>query len=278
MKKLLFPLLIPYGILAQVGINTSNPQGSFHVDGSKDNPATGIPTANQQLNDVIVTSEGRLGVGTIAPDSSSSIEVNTTSRGFLPPRMSNTQRDAIPLPATGLMIFSTTNNCLQTNIGTPASPNWGCVAVQGTLGAPVVQVNSYTPNTAAGSTASQICLGSICVRHNGTANEGSILLRSNTGASIANTSVAGFQIATSGVNQGDTEIINLTTSYTQFYRGGASGGEFINYQVCTGNGENYRIFLTMVAPVTNPGAGNGMYLLNLERVRQYLIKSFKIIN
>jgi len=254
-------------VTGQVGIQTSNPQGSFHIDGAKDNPVSGIPTANQQANDVIITPEGRLGVGTIAPDSSSSVEVSTTSKGFLPPRMTNTQRDAIALPATGLMIYSTTNKCLQTNIGTPASPNWGCVAVQGSTGAAVVQVNSYTPNTPAGSAASETCLGSLCVRHNGTASEGSILLRSNTGAPIPNSSIAGFQVATSGINMGDTEIVSLSTAYTQFYRGGASGGEFINYQVCTGTGENYRIFLTMVASVTNPTAGNGMYLLNLERIR-----------
>ncbi|ALR30807.1 hypothetical protein ATE47_09835 [Chryseobacterium sp. IHB B 17019] len=254
-------------VTGQVGILTSNPQGPLHIDGAKDNPTTGTPTAIQQTNDVIITPEGRLGVGTIAPDSSSSVEVNTTSKGFLPPRMTNTQRDAIALPATGLMIYSITSKCLQTNIGTPAAPNWGCVAVQGSTGAAVVQVNSYTPNTPAGSAASETCLGSICVRHNGTVNEGSILLRSNTGASIPNSSVAGFQVATSGINQGDTEIVNLTTTYTQFYRGGASAGEFINYQVCTGTGENYRIFLTMVASVFNPGAGNGMYLLNLERIR-----------
>lgn len=270
MKKIFPIIFLAAGnafMTAQVGIQTSNPQGIFHIDGSKDNPVTGAPTVSQQVNDVIVTAGGRLGVGTITPDASSSVEVNTTSRGFLPPRMTNAQRDAIALPATGLMIFSTTTNCLQTNIGTPASPDWGCVAVQGSAGVPVVQVNSYTPNTPAGSTASQICLGAICVRHNGTANEGSILVRSNTGASIPNSSVAGFQVATSGINQGDTEIVTLTTSYTQFYRGGASGGEFINYQVCTGTGENYRIFLTMISPTLNPGAGNGMYLLNLERVR-----------
>ena len=254
-------------ITAQVGILTPNPQGPFHIDGAKDNSATGIPTASQQVNDVIVTPEGRLGVGTIAPDSSSSVEVSTTSRGFLPPRMTNVQRDAIASPATGLMIYSTTSNCLQTNIGTPASPDWGCVAIQGSTGAPVVQVNSLTPNTAAGSTASEICLGSICVKHNGAAIEGSIMIRSNTGASIPSSSIAGFQVATSGINMGDTEIVTLTTAYTQFYRGGASGGEFINYQVCTGTGENYRIFLTMVASVLNPGAGNGRYLLNLEKIR-----------
>lgn len=51
----------------QVGINTTNPQGIFHVDGAKDNNPAGAPTAQQQNNDFIVTPEGNVGVGTAAP-------------------------------------------------------------------------------------------------------------------------------------------------------------------------------------------------------------------
>ncbi len=52
---------------AQVGINTANPQGAFSVDGAKDNPATGTPTATQQLNDFSVTATGNVGIGNVAP-------------------------------------------------------------------------------------------------------------------------------------------------------------------------------------------------------------------
>lgn len=52
---------------AQVGINTGNPQATFHVDGARDNAATGTPTAAQQSDDVAVTSSGNLGIGTVAP-------------------------------------------------------------------------------------------------------------------------------------------------------------------------------------------------------------------
>jgi hypothetical protein len=41
---------------AQVGIGTQNPQTTFHIDGSKDNPATGTPSTVQQDNDFSVTS------------------------------------------------------------------------------------------------------------------------------------------------------------------------------------------------------------------------------
>lgn len=72
MKKIKFYLLLALLSMstisyAQVGINTSNPQTTFHVDGAKDNAATGTPTVTQQANDVAVTSQGRLGVGTVVP-------------------------------------------------------------------------------------------------------------------------------------------------------------------------------------------------------------------
>ncbi|SHF47266.1 hypothetical protein [Chryseobacterium takakiae] len=212
---------------------------------------------------------GNIGVGTISPNGSAALDINVNNRGFLPPRMTNTERNAIGSPATGLIVFSTTDGCLQINSGTPAAPNWGCIASQTGGGTAVVQVNSFTPNTPAGQALSEVCLGSICIRHDGAAAEGSIQIRSNTGSPIANTSVAGFQVATSGINEGNTVITTLATTYgsTIFYRGGASGGEFINYQISTGTGENYRAFLTLVGPSLIPGAGNGNYLLNLEKVR-----------
>lgn len=52
---------------AQVGIDTSNPQAAFHIDGGKDNPSSGAPSTLQQANDVVVTSTGNVGLGTTAP-------------------------------------------------------------------------------------------------------------------------------------------------------------------------------------------------------------------
>lgn len=70
MKKqiiLIVTLLTSATYFAQVGIRTSNPQTALHVDGAKDNAATGIPTAAQQLNDAVVTSTGSFGLATISP-------------------------------------------------------------------------------------------------------------------------------------------------------------------------------------------------------------------
>ena len=60
---------------AQIGINTTNPQGTFHIDGAKDNAATGVPTLAQQANDVAVTPSGNVGIGTVSP----SVKLEITS-------------------------------------------------------------------------------------------------------------------------------------------------------------------------------------------------------
>lgn len=60
---------------SQVGINTTNPQGVFHVDAGKDNPVTGAPNASQQLNDFVVTSTGNVGIGTTTP--AAKMEINS---------------------------------------------------------------------------------------------------------------------------------------------------------------------------------------------------------
>jgi trimeric autotransporter adhesin len=52
-------------------------------------------------------STGSAGIGTVAPNASSILEMQSTSKGVLIPRMTKTQRTAIASPATGLLIFQT---------------------------------------------------------------------------------------------------------------------------------------------------------------------------
>jgi hypothetical protein len=50
---------------------------------------------------------GAAGIGTISPGASSLLEIRSTSKGILIPRMTLTQRNAIAKPATGLLIYQT---------------------------------------------------------------------------------------------------------------------------------------------------------------------------
>jgi hypothetical protein len=45
------------------------------------------------------------GIGTTTPHTSAKLDVTSTDKGFLPPRMTNSQRTAIPSPAAGLMVY-----------------------------------------------------------------------------------------------------------------------------------------------------------------------------
>jgi hypothetical protein len=53
--------------------------------------------------------QAQVGVGTSTPAASAKLEISSTTQGFLPPRMSSSQRNAISSPVAGLMIWC--NNC-----------------------------------------------------------------------------------------------------------------------------------------------------------------------
>jgi len=61
-----------------------------------------------------------LGIGTTNPNASALLDINSTSKGLLIPRMSTTQRNAIASPAVGLQIFNTDDQCIDMYDGS----NW----------------------------------------------------------------------------------------------------------------------------------------------------------
>ena len=48
-----------------------------------------------------------LGIGTSTPDASAKVQIDSTTQGFLPPRMTSLQRGNILSPAVGLMVYQT---------------------------------------------------------------------------------------------------------------------------------------------------------------------------
>jgi len=68
-------------------------------------------------------------IGGAVANPSALLDLQSTNRGFLPPRMTSAERSAIANPATGLFVFNTTFNCLEMNIGTPTQPVWNCLSV-----------------------------------------------------------------------------------------------------------------------------------------------------
>jgi hypothetical protein len=62
-----------------------------------------------------IDSSGRVGIGTSSPDATAILDVSSTTAGFLPPRMSTAQRDAIGggAPQEGLILYNVTTDKLQ---------------------------------------------------------------------------------------------------------------------------------------------------------------------
>jgi hypothetical protein len=64
----------------------------------------------------IKRSTGNVGINNTNPDATAILDVASTTKGFLPPRMTTAQKNAIATPAAGLMVYDTTLNklCVRT--------------------------------------------------------------------------------------------------------------------------------------------------------------------
>lgn len=96
-------------------------QNLFNTDGTQTDASRTYDIASGQvlnfikgsinLNDTLYVDETsasvHIGGGATAPEASAVLEVNSTTKGFLFPRMTSAQRLAIGSPATGLMVYQT---------------------------------------------------------------------------------------------------------------------------------------------------------------------------
>jgi trimeric autotransporter adhesin len=89
---------------------------SWRLTGNNDaNASSKLGTLNSQSLKVYTNGvermrldvSGRIGIGTTNPHNSAVLDLSSTSRGLLAPRMTEAQRNAIVSPATGLMIYQT---------------------------------------------------------------------------------------------------------------------------------------------------------------------------
>lgn len=128
-----------------VGINTTNPTAGLHVHGLSGIKITDAFAAQggslsfngsifqiknlsngslvldspmmlgfniNGMSKMVVDSTGKVGIGTATPATSAALDVTSTTGGFLPPRMTTTQRAAVPSPAEGLLVYDVTESQL----------------------------------------------------------------------------------------------------------------------------------------------------------------------
>lgn len=108
-------------LFAQVGIGTVRPQGIFHVDSKKDNPTDEYPNLEQQKNDVIITNNGQVGLGTLTP--SAKLDV----KGYI---KVGTQNDEPAVsPRAGMIRYNTDIGKFEGYVDDAGSGNPGWVAL-----------------------------------------------------------------------------------------------------------------------------------------------------
>ena len=97
-------------ILGALQISSGNPGNSKYLRSDANGLATwgDVGWTDLGTDVVLLDSSNNVGIGTPTPDASAKLEVASTAKGFLSPRMTGTQRDAISSPATGLKIYNTT--------------------------------------------------------------------------------------------------------------------------------------------------------------------------
>lgn len=114
-------VLQPYGGEVVIGSTTGFfPAERLGVNGGARVRGTGTTNANNALiaeNSagtvlVYVKNNGETGFGSTSNHASALVQIDSSTKGFLPPRMTTTERNAISSPAAGLIIYNTTTNKL----------------------------------------------------------------------------------------------------------------------------------------------------------------------
>lgn len=84
----------------------------------------------------------QVGVGTVTPDASAVLDVSSTTKGLLLPRVASGA--SVTTPATGLVIFNTTTNQAEINTGTPAAPVWSALGGAAFKSVTLLKTSAYT--------------------------------------------------------------------------------------------------------------------------------------
>lgn len=204
----------------------------------------------------------QMGIGTTTPDNSSMLDIRSTSKGFLAPRMTTAQRNAIVSPANGLVVYDTDLSLLYFYNGTA----WSEINSQRTNYV-LVKSEADFPAPAAGV----ITL------------DASTLYEIN-GTVILNNSINLNGAYVIGVDTNEDKLVRVGGTIFSGNNGGsirnlilsAPGGTVFNINASSGTDRNLIIQNSIIANSGSVGTLNGFFMI-FSNIVQYTGNSSGII-
>jgi hypothetical protein len=109
----------PAFIIKRAGVERLKLSASGAI-GTINGLGNGLVFQTDSVERMRINASGNVLIGTTTNFASSKLTVESTTQGFLPPRMTTTEKNAIATPTTGLVVFDTTLNKLCVFV----SPSW----------------------------------------------------------------------------------------------------------------------------------------------------------
>lgn len=173
---------------------------------------------------IVVSAHAQVGIGTETPNASAILDVTSTNRGLLLPRMTTAQRNAIASPVAGLMIYNTTSNCLNIFNGVVWNEMCG-TATQGLIATIDCTGATHNGTLTSGSAASSVSSVISYTGGNG---------MPYTAQSVASTGVTGLTASlTAGTMASGSGSLTFTITGTPSGSGTASFAISVGGQSCT---------------------------------------------
>lgn len=144
------------------------------------------------------------GIGTSSPNASSILDVTSTTKGVLVPRMTHTEMLNISSPPAGLQVFNTTNNGIYTYSGSNWRSEKKFISRMVAVGDTVTLGNLMVRLPTTGNTSAQLAFKSGTVKVTG------VCLFSNASISVGTSGTASF-----GGYMRQSENFSATFSYFQ---------------------------------------------------------------
>lgn len=179
-------------------------------------------------------SNAQLGIGTNSPNASSMLDVTATNKGLLLPRMTNTQKNAISNPATGLIVFCT--DCGSAGLmNIYNGTDW--VRLDGNIS----NTPALTTTAVSAITATTASSGGNVISSSSTVTAKGICYSTSPNPTTANTIISGGT-GTGSFTSSITGLTSTTTYYVRAYATNSSGtsyGDETSFTTSLGPGSVY---------------------------------------